>query len=184
MHSIIKRQNTILSVWWWKNWAFLTFPSHRKVFLRRDPDAVKTGSLVCFSLGSCQQRLVVMCDCHGRLEVKELWRRSVWDAQALPCHCLLFYLWLKVTEYLPPRPLLLFHQEVLFCLLWLDSAQYYGVVSDCVVFLSPFATPALSFVFIHSPLGFFYVPFTLYLLGFLGVHRSVLLSWINKSTFI
>lgn len=43
-----------------------------------------------------------MCDCHGRLEVKELWRRSAWDGQAFPCHCLLFYLCLKVTEYLFP----------------------------------------------------------------------------------
>lgn len=52
-------------------------PQSQKGLLRHDPDAVKTGSLVCFSLVSCQQRLVVMCDCHGRLEVKELWRRSV-----------------------------------------------------------------------------------------------------------
>lgn len=40
-------------------------------------------------------------------------------------------------------PLLLFHQEVLLCLLSLDSAQYHGVVSDCVAFLSPFATLTL-----------------------------------------
>lgn len=57
--------------------SFSDLPQSQKGLLRHDPDAVKTGSLVCFSLVSCQQRLVVMCDCHGRLEVKELWRWSV-----------------------------------------------------------------------------------------------------------
>lgn len=102
--------------------SFSDLPQSQKGPLHYDPDTVKTGSLVCFSLVSCQQRLVVMCDCHGRLEVKELWRQSVWDAQAFPCHCLLFYLWLKVTEYLPspsPRYFIKKYCSATFCLvLW------------------------------------------------------------------